>query len=114
LKLAEKNVPVTIGDLTITYQSDTVFSGFQVSHDPANLLFWISSILFIIGITIVFYFPYRQAWVLTQTQKPGISRILARVGGSRGMGGEPELKKLVAEMEKELSSKPGKKSKEAA
>jgi cytochrome c biogenesis protein len=111
--LIQKNVPLSMGGIDIVYQGDTKFSGFQVSNDPANRLIWISSSLFILGIILVLYFPYRQIWVLFESTKPGNSRILFRGGVSRGPGGASELKKLASDIEQELQKRKSSDSKEA-
>jgi cytochrome c biogenesis protein len=111
--LIQKNVVQSIGGFDILYQGESKFSGFQVSTDPANVLIWISSALFILGIMMVFYFPYRQVWVLSQSLKKGNSRVLLRGGVSRGTGIVSELKKMVSEIKTELPDTKNSKTREA-
>lgn len=101
LKLAQKGVPVTINDTEFTYQADTRFSGFQVSSDPANVFIWIASSLFILGISLVFYFPYRQIWVLSKSQTAGNTQMLIRMGAAKGFNAS-ELESLAKEIRKNL------------
>jgi len=102
LDLVEKSVPANIGGLDILYEEDRAFSGFQVSRDPANSLIWIASTLFIFGLVMVFYFPYRQVWATAQTAKTGTSRILIRAGVGNAPTGAPVIERIAREMEKDL------------
>jgi cytochrome c biogenesis protein len=102
MDLVEQGVPVNIGGLDILYSGDGAFSGFQVSRDPSNSLVWIASGLFLLGLTMVFYFPYRQVWAVSQAVKPGNSRILIRAGTGTGTASASIIDKLTHEMEKEL------------
>jgi len=100
--LGQKGASSNIAGLDFTYVADAKFSGFQVSREPANILIWIASALFILGITLVFYFPHRQVWVLHQSQADGRSRLLVRVSVPRGYNGASELNTLVTIIRKEL------------
>jgi hypothetical protein len=71
-----------------------------------NIFIWIASILFIIGICAVLYFPYRQVWVLSQPLGQGSSRLLIRTRAPRGFRDTSELKTLVNHIEKELPTPP--------
>jgi len=103
--LAPKGAAVAINDMELTYQADSKFSGFQVSRDPGNNLIWVAATLFILGLVLVLYFPYRQVWVLYQTRAAGTNLLSLRLSTSRGLNGTSELKILVDKMEKELLPK---------
>lgn len=94
--------PNIIGGLEFSFLGGSQYSGFQVSRDPENALIWIASILFMLGISAVLYFPYRQVWVLSQTYGRGNSRLLIRSRATRSFSSTSELKALVKQMEKEL------------
>jgi cytochrome c biogenesis protein len=98
----------TIGEISFNYQDDSKFSGFQVSRDPGNGLIWIASVLFIVGITLVLYFPYRQVWILSQAQSADYGRLLIRLGVSRGYNGTMELNNISAGIQKAISNGQGK------
>jgi cytochrome c biogenesis protein len=91
--------PATVGGFEFTFLEDSKYSGFQVSHDPASILIWIASALFILGICSVLYFPYRQAWILSK--KDGSLHIRTRT--PRGFRSTQELNTLAGQIEKELS-----------
>jgi cytochrome c biogenesis protein len=105
-KLVEMGTPEVVGGLEFTFLEESKYSGFQVSQDPMNIFIWIASILFIIGICVVLYFPYRQVWVLSQPFGQGSSRLLIRTRAPRGFRDTSELNTLVNKIEKELPTPP--------
>jgi len=102
LKLVETGVPRVVSGLEFTFLEESKFSGFQVSRDPTNTLIWIASILFIVGICAVLYFPYRQTWVLSQSLDKGNGRLLIRTLAPRDFNSTSELNTLVNQIEKEI------------
>ncbi|MFC1946023.1 cytochrome c biogenesis protein ResB [Chloroflexota bacterium] len=105
LKLLELNVPRVVSGLEFTYLEDTRFSGFQVSHDPTNILIWIASSLFILGICAVLYFPYRQVWILAERVSSENTRVLIRMPVSLKINNARELETLKTKLEEALSGK---------
>jgi len=105
-KLVELGVPEVVGGLEFTFLEESQYSGFQVSHDPMNVLIWIASILFVVGMSAVLYFPYRQVWILSQPLGQGSSRLLIRTRAPRGFRDTSELNALVSKIEKELPIPP--------
>lgn len=105
-KLVELGTPEVVGGLKFTFLEESKYSGFQVSRDPMNVLIWIASILFIIGICVVLYFPYRQVWVLSQPLGQSNSRLLIRTRAPRGFRDTSELNTLVNKIEKKLPTPP--------
>ncbi|MFC2007040.1 cytochrome c biogenesis protein ResB [Chloroflexota bacterium] len=103
LKLLEPGVPRTVSGLEFTYLDESQFSGFRVSKDPTNILIWIASSLFIIGICAVLYFPYRQVWILAERSNRENGRLLIRMAGSRRMNTAPELETLKTKLKEILS-----------
>lgn len=105
-KLVELGTPEVVGGLEFTFLEESRYSGFQVSQDPMSILIWIASILFIIGICTVLYFPYRQVWVLSQPLGQGSSHLLIRMRSPRGFRNTSDLTTLVNQIEKELLRPP--------
>ena len=102
LRLVELGTPRVVSGLEFTFLEESKYSGFQVSQDPTNMLIWIASILFIIGICAVLYFPYRQVWVLSQSLGQENSHLLIRTLAPRNFNSTSELNTLANQMEKEL------------
>ena len=105
LNLVKLGTPSVISGLEYTFLEESKYSGFQVSRDPTNMLIWIASILFIIGICTVLYFPYRQVWILSQSFGQGNSHLLIRAHARRSFSGASELNTLANQMEKEVAAR---------
>jgi cytochrome c biogenesis protein len=93
--------------LDFTYSGQASYSGFQVSHDPGNVLIWIASALFILGVSLVLYFPYHQVWMALIPGLEGGSRVLIRRGTGRNTGDGRDLDNLAKLMAEELKGKTG-------
>ena len=107
LKLVELGTPRMISGLDFTYNGNLEYSGFQIRRDPTNILIWISSILFILGICAVFYFPYRQAWILVKPEDAG-SHIYMKTPVLRIGRTDAEITALLECIEKGISDIPDK------
>jgi cytochrome c biogenesis protein len=101
-RLVKFSTPMIVGGLEFTFLGESQYSGFQVSHDPASIIIWIASALFIIGICAVLYFPYRQVWVQSQLLGQRKSRLLIRTRAPRGFRSTSELSTLVDQIQKQL------------
>lgn len=102
LHLLEKENPLEIEDIELTYLYDAQYSGFQVRSDPGNALVWIACTLFIVGLIMVFYFPHRQMWLLIKKKPEGRSQLYIRVMASRAFNNDAELKALASAIESGL------------
>ena len=100
--LVQKGIPADINGLQFTYSDDSTsqYSVFQVSRDPTNTLIWIASGLFILGISLFFYFPRRQVWGLSQRQGEGNSRLLIRTIAPHNFSNANEIEALTEDFEK--------------
>jgi cytochrome c biogenesis protein len=107
LKLVELGTPRIIGGMDFIYNGNLEYSGFQIKKDPTNLIIWISSILFILGICAVFYFPYRQAWILIKPEDTG-SHMYMKTPSSRMGRNDTEITALVECIKEEISDMPDK------
>lgn len=93
-----KFAPQKIGNLTFTLMDKLQYSGFIVSKDPGNIFIWIGSLLFLIGIVIVFYFPNRQIWVALDSSSENITTILIKMNSVKKFTLENNLESLVSEL----------------
>ncbi|MDP2916773.1 MAG: cytochrome c biogenesis protein ResB [Dehalococcoidia bacterium] len=102
----EKGTPKKLIGLDFTLLGEGQYSGFQVSRDPGNVLIWIASGFFMVGIALVMYFPHRQMWALIQPRAGGKgTRVLIRSTTARGFGAVTELRGVVKAIETELGTK---------
>jgi cytochrome c biogenesis protein len=94
----KKGTPVGLEGLQFTYLQESMYSGFQVSKDPGSALIWVASILFLLGICTIFYFPRRQLWAMVQQADRG-SRIFMRWAPVRGPGRNLEFEILLRKLQ---------------
>ncbi len=96
------NVPQKLGNLTFTLMDKLQYSGFIVSKDPGNIFIWMGSLLFLIGIVIVFYFPNCQIWVALDSSPKNSTIILMKMNSVKKFTLENELESFVSELENNL------------
>ena len=81
--------------LNITNLGLKRFSGFEIKRDPGTWLIWLASFLFVLGIMMVFYFPFSSVRAIVQTESAG-SRLVIGMS-SRHRDAEAELKSILAD-----------------
>jgi cytochrome c biogenesis protein len=106
-ELVFQGTPVVIDGSEFTFREMLDYSGFQVSRDPANAFIWIASALFLIGLCAVFYFTYRQVWILGREDGTG-SKLYVRMHSRPGFNPAADLKNLETEIRAKLPSSKGK------
>lgn len=94
-----KNVPtggeVELAGLRFAFLRERQFTGLRVARDPTVPLIWISSVLFVLGLTAVFAFPYRRLWARVEPARHGSRLALVTVG--RREGDAPDELELIAD-----------------
>jgi len=93
----KKGEPVELRNLQFTYLGSAMYSGFQVSKDPGGGLIWMASVLFLAGISVVFFLPRRQLWAMVYGVEEG-SHVLVRTAPSRSPGADSESERIAAEL----------------
>ncbi|MEE9202925.1 MAG: cytochrome c biogenesis protein ResB [Dehalococcoidia bacterium] len=102
VKTVSQGQPEPLLGYTFTFVREKQFSGFQVSKDPGNLLIWISSGLFVLGMSLVFYFPHRQLWARCWRGERGKTEVVLRTISSRSYAVTSELEGLASELSQAL------------
>jgi cytochrome c biogenesis protein ResB len=68
-----------------------------VKYDPATWLVWLALGLFLIGISLVLYLPFRQLWIIVKLEEDG-THIYGRTLERRRSLGRDELTKICDEI----------------
>ncbi len=102
MRTISQGQPEQLLGYTFTFVREKQFSGFQVSKDPGNLLIWISSGLFVLGMSLVFYFPHRQLWARCRRDEHGETEVVLRTVASRSFAVTSELEALAGELSQAL------------
>lgn len=98
----DQGVPYKAGDFQVTYLGSSEFSGFEISRDPGINLIWIAAGLFLLGLTIVFYFPRRRIWAFIESSPDQMNRLWLRHDSGRKPGVVPEFQSLIKEIKRKL------------
>ncbi|MEK7847626.1 MAG: cytochrome c biogenesis protein ResB, partial [Chloroflexota bacterium] len=102
MRTINQGQPQQLLGYTFTFVREKQFSGFQVSKDPANLLIWISSGLFVLGTALVFYFPHWQIWARCRRNGEGETEVVLRTISSRSYAVTSELEGVASEVSQAL------------
>jgi len=61
-KVVNQGEPATIGNLTVTFERESQFTGLNIARDPGVPLIWIGSFLLFVGFVIRFTVPHKRIW----------------------------------------------------
>jgi cytochrome c biogenesis protein len=75
-KVIDQGKPATIGNLTMTFERESQFTGLNIARDPGVPLIWIGSFLLFVGFVIRFTVPHKRIW----------GRIVSRPNGGAVVG----------------------------
>ena len=107
MEILDPGQPKTIAGLEFTFLRERQFSGFQITKDPGNMLIWIASGLFILGLVLVFYFPHRQVWARAHAEGEGRSRLIVRTTSVRSFAVASSFESLAEQLANELLTRDG-------
>jgi cytochrome c biogenesis protein len=91
----DQGKPTAIGDLTVTFERESQFTGLNVARDPGVALVWIGSILLFAGFVIRFTVHHRRLWIRITPRGRGGSVIAAAGLGTKDVVANTEFDKLV-------------------
>lgn len=94
----EKGAAQEVGGMTVSYTGDLMYSGFLVSSDPGTGWIWTASVLFLLGLAMIFYLPDRRVWAALDGTDTKRTKVLLRLRSTKGFGVEAEMKKMIAEL----------------
>jgi len=92
--ILKENQPQDLGGLALTYLGQSQYSGFQVSKDPGMAFIWIAAVLFLWGLGLVFYFPYRRIRVALLDLLDHKTRVSLEMDAKNEMGLQSEMDKI--------------------
>ena len=97
----EKDVPQDIGGLVFTYTGSSQYSGFIVKKNPGSSLIWVSAILFLWGLGMVFYFPHRKVWIAFKSSSKNKTSITVRMDSLKEFGLDNDIEKILSQFDEE-------------
>ncbi len=96
-ELLDAGVPLEVEGLEFTYGGQAQYSVFQITRSPGLFLVWMACAFIILGLSLVFYLPYRQLWAFVEPMDGGRSRVIIRAAG-RSSPGLNEIKSLLQQV----------------
>jgi cytochrome c biogenesis protein len=61
-KVVDQGAATTVGDLTVTFERETQFTGLNIVRDPGVPLIWLGSALLFFGFLVRFMVPHKRIW----------------------------------------------------
>jgi len=97
-QVVDQGKPTTIAGVSYTFQRTVAFTGLTVARDPGANFVWVGSVLLVIGLFLVFFFPHRRLWVRIR-KTPGGSEILCASTMKRDAAFTPQFNQLVTDIQ---------------
>jgi len=97
-QVVDQGKPTTIAGATYTFERTRPFTGLIVAQDPGAVFVWIGSVLLVLGLFLVFFFPHRRIWVRIR-QTPAGSEILCASTMKRDLAFKPMFHQLITDIQ---------------
>jgi cytochrome c biogenesis protein len=97
-EVVSQGKPATIGGVSYTFERTRQFTGLIVARDPGANFVWLGSILLVLGLFLVFFFPHRRVWVRIRKTPTG-SEILCASTMKRDVAFKPQFNQLVTDIQ---------------
>ena len=97
-QVVDQGKPTTIAGLSYTFERTQPFTGLIVAHDPGVNFVWVGSILLVIGLLLVFFFPHRRIWVRVRKTSVG-SEILCASTMKRDLAFKPMFNQMITDIQ---------------
>jgi cytochrome c biogenesis protein len=97
-QVVDQGKATPISGLTYTFERTRPFTGLTVARDPGANFVWVGSILLVLGLFLVFFFPHRRMWVRIRKTSGG-SEILCASTMKRDVAFKPQFQQLVTDIQ---------------
>jgi cytochrome c biogenesis protein len=98
----DQGKPTAIGDLTVTFERESQFTGLNVAKDPGVALIWIGCTLLFVGFVIRFTMPHKRLWARIVPRPRGGAVLSVASLGSKDVVANTEFDKLVNDIRSAL------------
>jgi cytochrome c biogenesis protein len=97
-EVVSQGKPVTIDGVTYTFERTRQYTQLIVARDPGANFVWLGSVLLVLGLFLVFFFPHRRFWVRIRKTPTG-SEILCASTMKRDVAFKPQFNQLVTDIQ---------------
>jgi len=98
-QVVDQGKPTTIAGVSYTFQRTVAYTGLTVARDPGANFVWVGSVLLVLGLFLVFFFPHRRLWVRVRQTTSGGSEILCASTMKRDAAFKPQFNQLVTDIQ---------------
>jgi cytochrome c biogenesis protein len=103
-QVIDQGKATAIGDLTVTFDRESQFTGLSVARDPGVLLVWLGAILLFGGFVIRFMVPHKRLWAQVVARPSGGSVLRMATLGNRDAVLTTEFDHLVSNVRAALQA----------
>jgi cytochrome c biogenesis protein len=103
-QVLDQGTASTVGDLTVTFERESKFTGLNVARDPGVLLVWLGGALLFGGFALRFMLPHKRVWArITPRARDGAVLAMASLGSREAALGT-DFDKLVSDVRAALQA----------
>lgn len=99
-----QGAPQEMEELSFTFQREGRFTGLKVVKNPGINIIWIASILMLLGLVMLFYFPHRRLWALCKPGPDGTTEVRLGMTAQRDVSLSREFDRLSDRVAGELGT----------
>ncbi len=103
-QVVDQGKPATIGDLTVTFERESQFTGLSIARDPGVLIVWLGAILLFGGFVIRFLLPHKRVWARIAPRANGGAVLAMASLGSREAALGTDFESLVSDVRAALQA----------
>lgn len=97
-QVVDQGKPTSIGDLTVTFERESQFTGLSIARDPGVVIVWIGSILLFVGFVIRFMVPHKRLWARITPGPRGGSVVGVASLGTKDVVANSEFDTMVSDI----------------
>ena len=97
-QVVDQGKPATIAGVTYTFERTRPFTGLIVANDHGATFVWVGSVLLVLVLFLVFFFPHRRVWVRIRKTSGG-SEVLCASTMKRDVAFKPQFNQLVTDIQ---------------
>jgi cytochrome c biogenesis protein len=102
-QVIDQGAATQVGDLTVTFERETQFTGLNVARDPGVPLIWIGSALLFVGFLIRFMVPHKRLWARISSRPTGAVVNVATLT-QKDVAAGTEFEQIVSDIRAALSA----------
>ncbi len=103
-QVLDQGTPAAVGDLTVTFDRESQFTGLSISRDPGVMVVWLGAALLFIGFALRFLLPHKRVWARIAPRANGGSVLAMASLGSRDAALGTDFESLVSDIRTALQA----------